>query len=104
MQHFFQQTANARRQIYVGDKSSYHSIGSFNCLVQNPTTVDKEMLPINIIQAGRGFVIFCPLLSNVQTTDILTIEGIDYEVKDILDYNFTAIRYKKIFAIRGIRN
>ncbi len=104
MEHLFQQTASVRRQRYVGDKSSYISVGSFNCVVQNLTTADKEMMPINIIQAGRGFVVFCPLSSNVETTDILTIGGEDYEVKDVLDYNFSKISYKKILTIKGIKS
>lgn len=97
---FFDSIAIIKRQIYVGNKSSYSAVGEFTCNIQ---PLGEEMSKINEIQTGRGFALFCGILEQIQETDLIVVGGTEYSVKGITEHRMGNISYKKVLLIKGLK-
>jgi hypothetical protein len=95
-----QKTISAiNRQVYVGDKSSYSSVGTATCYLR---PLNEEQSASNGVQFGLGFSIIVECDVDIREGDKVTIDAVDYTIRGVVNHD-RGIRtsYKKALALKG---
>lgn len=80
-----QKTISAiKRQTYVGDKSSFASVGTATGYLR-PLT--EEQASLNGLQYGNGFSLIVETSVDIREMDKVTIESIDYLVRGVVNHD-----------------
>ena len=99
MSHFFDEKSfSVKRQTYVGDKSSFAIIatgtGHFRVLNEDQAT-------INGLQYGQAHSLAVLLSVDIQETDKVLIDGIDYTVQGVATHNHgSALDYQRVILTK----
>lgn len=90
-----------KRLTITAGKSAYSAYGSGSGFFK---PMSDEMAMINSVQIGQGYLLDTDGDTDINTTDRITINSVDYDVKAIAVHEMRGLSYKKITLIKGITN
>jgi hypothetical protein len=91
-------SASVKRPTKVGTKYTYSVVSSTECFLQQ---LDADKSQLYGMTFGKSFVCYLPLSANVENSDRLTIEGIEYGVVGIKLEPYGNIAHKKAMVERS---
>ena len=91
MRAFEKDLATVSRLNKVGDTSSYSTVGTVRGFLK---PLSEEQSAVNEIQYGKGFSFTTKKNSDIEASDIITIDGIDYTVNGSV-FHPTGAGFKK---------
>jgi len=87
-----------KRVTYTGNRSSLSSgTVNFECYLE---PLDAEMSAKSGVQWGKGFTVYLDSGNDVVVTDVITIGGVDYNVKGKRDYDQLVKHIELIVVIK----
>lgn len=87
-----------KRQTYVGDKSSFASVGTATAYLR-PLT--EEASTVNGIQFGFGFNLIFEVDVDIREDDKVTIDSVEYTVRGVVNHDRGgATSYKRAIIIK----
>lgn len=67
---------------------------TFKGAIQQTSAEDSEYLNLSF---NKGFTIFCPLNTDVISTDVIRYDGYEYGVRNLIDYTDGRNKHKQVF-------
>lgn len=94
-----QKTISAiKRQTYVGNKSSYASVGTATGYLR---PLSEEASSVNGVQFGFGFNLIVETDVDIRETDKVTIDSVEYTVRGVANHDRGgATKYKRILMVK----
>lgn len=88
-----------KRQVYVGNKSSYSSVGTATGYLR---PLSEEQASINGVQFGQGFQLIIETDVDVREADKVTIDGQEFTVRGMANHDRGGImKYKRCLLVKG---
>ena len=89
-------TATVKRLTDVGDKSTYASVGSFACHIQQMTPEETNFIGGVF---GRTFKVYAKEDADVGLSDEITIDSVAYKIKAIKTLTYGNLPHLEIVAV-----
>ena len=95
----FKEEFEVYRQEWIEDQNGFESSEldyshEFKGLMQQTSPEDTEFLNLSF---NQSFTIFCPLNTDIKSTDIVLYDGWEYGVRNIIDYTDGINKHKQVY-------